>query len=115
MPGVGFSTHGGRYAFSTYGERDLGFAKSEGKVILDHLEGVDAKDVTGNFYSSAPQIKRKREMMLLWTAWLDAQAEIAISEDETLLDETLLDVGMLREAICHIHGDMRLALRATKT
>ena len=27
MPGVGFSTHGGRYAFSTYGERDLGFAK----------------------------------------------------------------------------------------
>jgi hypothetical protein len=32
-----------------------------------------------------------------------------------LLDETLLDVGMLREAICHIHGDMRLALRATKT
>ena len=32
--------------------------------------------------------------MLLWTAWLDQQAAIAISEDEMLLDD-----NYLREAI----------------
>jgi hypothetical protein len=107
MPGVSFSTHGGRYAFSTYGERDLGFAKSEGKVILDHLEGVDAKDVTGNFYSSDPQIKRKREMMLLWTQWLDQQAAIAISADRMLLD-----VNHTREEIYKKrYGEDKLAKR----
>ena len=55
---------------------------------------MDAKDVTGNFYSSDPGIKRKREMMLAWTAWLDQQAAIAISEDKMLLDAVYL-----REAI----------------
>jgi hypothetical protein len=107
MPGVSFSTHGGRYAFSTYGEMHLGFAKSEGKVILDHMEGVDAKDVTGNFYSSDPQIKRKREMMLAWTAWLDEQAAIAISKDQMLLD-----ANFLREAIYKKrYGEKALAKR----
>jgi hypothetical protein len=107
MPGVKFSTHGGRYAFSTYGEMYLGFAKSEGKVILDHLEGVDPKDVTGTYYSSDPQIRRKREMMLAWTAWLDQQAAIAISADKMLLD-----ANYLREAIYKKrYGEEKLAKR----
>lgn len=71
MPGVNFSTRGGRYGFSPYGGRDLGFAKSEGKVILDHLEGTDPKDVTGTFYSSDPAIKRKWEMVLLRAVGMD--------------------------------------------
>ena len=38
LPGVDFSPQFVRYAFSTYGERDLGFHKSEAKIILDHME-----------------------------------------------------------------------------
>jgi hypothetical protein len=38
MPGINFGPHGARYALGTYGERDLGFVKSEAKVILDHGE-----------------------------------------------------------------------------
>jgi hypothetical protein len=109
MPGVDFSPHGARYAFSTYGERDLGFAKSEAKLVLDHLEGTDPKDVTGNFYSSDPAIKRKREMLTLWTAWLDQQAAIAISEDKMLLDRNHLMEAIYRKK----YGDEKLAKRIT--
>jgi hypothetical protein len=107
MPGVGFSPHGARYAFSTYGERDLGFAKSEAKLVLDHMEGTDPKDVTGNFYSSDPAIQRKREMLTLWTAWLDKWAAIAISEDKMLLDRSYLMEAIYRKK----YGDEALAKR----
>jgi hypothetical protein len=36
-----------RYALAEYGERDLGCSKSEAKPILDHLEGTESDDVTG--------------------------------------------------------------------
>ena len=68
MPGVDCGTHGGRYAFSTYGPRDMGFARSEVKIILDHFEGVEPSDVTGRFYSADPAIGPKREMMEKWIA-----------------------------------------------
>ena len=74
MPGVDFSPHAVRYAFATYGERDLGFKPGEGAIILDHMEGVEPTDVTGQFYSSDPQIGRKREMMRAWTDWCDGWA-----------------------------------------
>jgi hypothetical protein len=61
MPGIDFSPQFVRYAFSTYGERDLGFRKSEARVILDHMEGTEPDDVTGKFYSSDPAIRRKRK------------------------------------------------------
>jgi hypothetical protein len=32
-----------RYALAEYGERDLGFSKSEAKLILDHLEGTGVR------------------------------------------------------------------------
>jgi integrase len=86
MPGVGFSPHGARYAFATYGERDLGFKPGEGKLILDHMEGVEPNDVTGQFYSSDPAIARKRQMMRAWTEWCDGWTAKAVAEDRILLD-----------------------------
>jgi hypothetical protein len=97
MPGVNFSPHGARYGFAEYGERDLGFEKSEGKVVLDHMEGTDPRDVTGNFYSSDPAILRKREMLTLWTAWLDKWAAIAIEQDPLLLDHDHLAEAIFRK------------------
>jgi hypothetical protein len=97
MPGVNFSPHGARYGFAEYGERDLGFEKSEGKVVLDHMEGTDPRDVTGNFYSSDPAILRKREMLTLWTAWLDKWAAIAIEQDPLLLDRDHLAEAIFRK------------------
>jgi hypothetical protein len=105
MPCVDFGPHGARYALASYGESELGFAKSEAKLILDHLEGTDPKDVTGNFYSSDPAIKRKWEMLLLWTEWLDKQAELAIAADPLLLDRNHLREAIFRKK----HGDEKLA------
>jgi integrase len=90
MPGVSFSPHGVRYAFATYGERDLRFKPAEAGIILDHLEGVEPNDVTGQFYSSDPQIARKRQMMRAWTDWCDEWAAQAISDDRALLDRELM-------------------------
>ncbi len=90
MPGVSFSPHGVRYAFATYGERDLGFRPGEAKLILDHMEGVEPGDVTGQFYSSDPGIARKREMMHAWTDWCNRWAERAVAEDPSLLDRELM-------------------------
>jgi hypothetical protein len=78
MPGVNFSPHGVRYAFATYfatyGKRDLGFRPGEAALILDHFEGVEPNDVTGQFYSSDPQIGRKREMTQAWIDWREGWA-----------------------------------------
>lgn len=101
IPGVSFSPHGARYAFATYGERDLGFAQGEGKLILDHLEGVEPTDVTGQFYSSDPQISRKREMMKAWTAWCEEQAAKAIAKDAALRDADLMGRAIRDERYKH--------------
>jgi DNA topoisomerase-3 len=37
---------------------------------LDHLEGTESDDVTGQFYSTNPAIARKRRMISAWCAWL---------------------------------------------
>lgn len=96
MPGVGFSPHGVRYAFATYGERDLGFRPGEGKLILDHMEGVEPTDVTGQFYSSDPGITRKRTMMRAWTDWCDEWVAKAILEDRTLRNCELMAAEIRR-------------------
>lgn len=90
MPGVGFSPHGVRYAFATYGERDLCFKPGEGGIILDHIEGVEPTDVTGQFYSSDPQIARKRQMMRAWTEWCEEWTAKAVAQDRSLLDRELM-------------------------
>ena len=97
LPGVDFSPQFVRYAFSTYGERDLGFHKSEAKIILDHMEGTEPDDVTGKFYSSDPAIRRKREMITLWTGWLDEWCAKAIAADPVLSDREALVEAIYRE------------------
>jgi hypothetical protein len=86
MPDVSWSPHGVRYAFATYGERDLGFKRGEASLILDHHEGDDPENVTSAFYSSDPGIARKREMMSAWVAWCEKRAAEAIKADSALLD-----------------------------
>jgi hypothetical protein len=110
MPGIDFSPHAVRYALATYGERDLGFKPGEAKVILDHMEGVEPTDVTGSFYSSDPQIARKREMMRAWTTWCDAWADRAIAADPLLLDRAFTLEAIYRKR----YGDKRLERRIEK-
>jgi len=107
MPGVDLATHQARYALGSYGERDLGYAPSEAKLILDHLEGVDAKDVTGTFYSTDPNIQRKREKLLAWVAWLEEWAARAIDADPLLLDREYLFENIYKKR----HGDDKLEKR----
>jgi hypothetical protein len=107
MPGVDWPPHGVRYAFAKYGEKYLGFEKSEGKIILDHMEGTSNDDVTGMFYSDDEQIKRKREMMRLWCDWLDVQAAEAVAADPLLLDTEHLVEAIYRKR----YGDDALAKR----
>jgi hypothetical protein len=111
MPGVECSTHGGRYAFSTYGPRDMGFARSEAKIILDHFEGVEPNDVTGRFYSADPAIGRKREMMERWIAWLEHWCAEAIRKDGLLTDSEALSEKIFKSR----YGDERWAKKHNQT
>lgn len=114
MPGVGFSPHDVRYAFSTYGERDLGFRKSEAKLILDHMEGTEPDDVTGKFYSSDPAIGRKREMMTLWAKWLDEWCAKAIAADPMLSNREVLVEAIYRKRYSEEQLARRIAYRSRR-
>ena len=94
LPGISCSTHGGRYAFATYGPRDLSFARSEARLILDHSEGLEPDDVTGQFYCNDPAIARKREMMNRWIAWLEHWCSEAIVKDGLLSDAVALRAAL---------------------
>ncbi|MGM4906830.1 hypothetical protein AB8B21_02800 [Tardiphaga sp. 866_E4_N2_1] len=107
MPNVDFTSHVVRYACATYGERDLGFAKSEAKLILDHMEGAEPNDVTGAFYSSDIAIARKRQMMHAWTYWCEKWAAAAIANDEKLLNRN----HMLRAFYVARYGKPQLQKR----
>jgi hypothetical protein len=116
LPGVNWSPHGVRYAFTDYGERDLGFSRatSESKIILDHTEGVEPNNVTGRFYRSDPAIARKREMMQLWVDWLDKWASIAIEEDPRLLDRDWLRAEIFKARNGEERFVRRVAVRSAK-
>jgi hypothetical protein len=86
MPGVGFATHAFRSALATYGPQDLGWVRSDPKLILDHLEGFDSGDVTAQHYNTDPELRKKREMMRAWITWLEAQEREAVAADPALLD-----------------------------
>lgn len=94
LPGVGFSPHQWRAAFATYGSMHLGWAKGDEKIILDHLEGYDSDDVTGQHYNTDPRMAKKRAMMTAWVAFLDKCAANAVAADPTLKD-----IEAVREAI----------------
>src|ERR1017187_6916013 len=114
MPGVNWSPHDIRYALASYGERDLGFKKSEAKVIFDHLEGIEPDDVTGRFYSSDPAIVRKREMMKLWCQWLDEWCAKAIAADPILSDRKALVEAIYRERYSEEQLQKRIAYRSRR-
>lgn len=112
LPGVDMATHGGRYAFASYGPRDMGFGRSEAKLILDHSEGLEPNDVTGRFYSSDPAIGRKREMMASWHAWLEHWSAEAIRRDGLLSDRDALLEVIFRKRYGDDRWQQRLAERA---
>jgi hypothetical protein len=114
MPGVKLATHQARYALGSCGERALGFGKSEAKLILDHLEGVDATDVTGTFYATDPAIRRKREMLTLWVAWLEKWAAAAIDADPLLLDRAYLFEEIYKKRNGEDKLEKRIAYRAAR-
>jgi hypothetical protein len=95
--GAGLSPHGVRRAMATYGERDLGWARGEAKVILDHLEGAEPGDVTREFYALDPGLRRKREMIAAWVGWLDKWCDKAISADPALTDVEAISEIIYRE------------------
>jgi integrase len=96
LPETDIAPHDPRYAFATYGRRDLGFqvqestGKREAGLILDHSEAKSGDDVTAQFYDRDPSIARKREMMWAWVHWLDNWAAKAIEADPRLLDREYL-------------------------
>lgn len=96
MPGVSWSPHGVRYAFATYGEKDLGFRPGEASLILDHWEGLDPENMTSAIYSSDPGIARKREMMKAWISWCEERAAEAIKADSALLDRDAMAAEIRR-------------------
>jgi hypothetical protein len=114
LPGVDFSPPFVRYAFSTYGERDLGFRKSEARVILDHMEGTEPDDVTGKFYSSDPAICRKREMMTLWAAWLDEWCAKAVAAVPMLSDHEAVVEAIYRKRYTEEQIARRIAYRSRR-
>ncbi len=61
------------------------------------MEGTEPDDVTGKFYSSGPAIRRKREMMKLWTGWLDEWCAKAIAADPMLSHREALIEAIYRE------------------
>jgi hypothetical protein len=112
LPGTDIAPHDCRYAFATYGRRDLGFqvsptGKREAGLILDHSEAREDNDVTAMFYDRDSSIARKREMMWSWVKWLDAWAKKAIEADPLLLDREHLCEGIYRKR----YGDDRLLRR----
>jgi hypothetical protein len=76
----------GRHLVATYGCQDLGWMRSDPKLILDHLEGFDSGDVTAQHYNADPELRKKREMMSAWVAWLEEQERQAVAADPSLLD-----------------------------
>ena len=90
MPAIEISPHGFRRAFATYGRRDLGWARDEPKLILDHLEGTTSTDVTSAHYDLDPQLRRKRELISAWVDWLDHWAGRAVEADPLLSDSEAL-------------------------
>ena len=53
--------------------------------------------MTGKFYSSDPAIRRKREMITLWSGWLDEWWAKAIAADPVLSDREALVETIYRE------------------
>lgn len=116
LPETDIAPHDPRYAFATYGRRDLGFqASSTGKreagLILDHSEAREDNDVTAMFYDSDPSIARKREMMHLWVEWLEKWAKNAVDADPRLLNREYLCEAIYTKRYGEEQLERRIAYR----
>lgn len=90
MPGVDVSPHGCRRGFGTHGQRELGLSLSDCKLILDHSEGAPPGDVTAERYALDPMLQKKKQIITLWSNWLELQVQAAIAADPGLLNAEAL-------------------------
>lgn len=96
MPGVDVSPHGCRRGFGTHGQRELGLSLSDCKLILDHSEGAPPGDVTAERYALDPMLQKKKQIMTLWSNWLELQVQAAIAADPGLLNAEALSENIYR-------------------
>jgi hypothetical protein len=107
LPGVSWSPHAVRYAFADFVGTLQGYGRSDARIILDHSEGVEPDDVTGQFYATNSNIARKRDIMSAWVEHLNRLADEAIQKDPRLLDREWIQ----REVFLARNGEARLAKR----
>lgn len=86
LPGVDWSPHGPRYSLADFVATLQGFEKSEAALILDHSEGTEPSDVTATYYTSSPQISKKRAIMEAWMDHLNDLSNEAIAANPRLQD-----------------------------
>lgn len=86
MPDVRATPHDLRRAFATHGEVELGFAESDTKLILDHLEGRASGDVTAASYALHNRLAKKSAVLEAWAAHVEKHVIMAIKADSRLKD-----------------------------
>jgi hypothetical protein len=86
MPMVEASPHGVRRAFSTHGEKLLGWTRLASKQILDHAEGEAAGDVTAASYALHDGTHQKWPTMVRWVDAVEDHVGRVIAADQRLLD-----------------------------
>jgi hypothetical protein len=96
MPGVDVSPHACRRGFATHGQRELGLSVNDCKLILDHSEGAAQGDVTAESYALDPMLQKKKQIMTLWSNWLELQVQAAIAADPGLLNAEALSDEIYR-------------------
>ncbi|QDM22748.1 integrase family protein [Tardiphaga sp. vice154] len=107
LPGVDWSPHAPRYALSDFVSTLQGFEKSDAKIILDHSEGTEPSDVTATYYTSNPQIAKKREIMSAWMEHLLNLEREAVRANPLLRDAAWIR----REVFMARNGDDRTKKR----
>lgn len=93
LPGVDFTPHDVRRAFSRY-IKQLGYVGKASKLILDHMEGSDGDDVDAQSYDYNLLLDEKKAMMRDWAAFLERACQAAFAANPLLSD-----AEALREAI----------------
>lgn len=86
MPDVEASPHDVRRAFSTHGEKLLGWTRLASKQILDHAEGEAAGDVTAASYALHNGTHQKWPTMMKWIEAVEDHVSQAIADDPRLTD-----------------------------
>jgi integrase len=96
MPGTEASPHDIRRAFSTHGEKALGWTRLASKQILDHGEGEAAGDVTAASYALHDGAHQKWPTMVRWVDAVEDHVGRAIAADQRLLDADWLRAQIVK-------------------